>query len=553
MSRLAITALAVFASLAVPATDALAYGPEGHALVADMAQLNLNPSALAETLRLLALENAKGLDDVSSWADDYRSTHPETAQSHFVDIPLTEQSYDEQRDCHFDKDGKHSADATCVVARLAFFAQVLADHTRPDADRLVALKWVTHLVGDIHQPLHAEDNLDRGGNSIGMVFNGKANTNLHAVWDGGMIEQTYGWTLGPNYSFDHVAVKKAADDLNAAISADQRRSWMPRQELLANDIVQWANESHTLAEAAYLSLPTARSDGWDTRYQALFWPVVRLQLEKASVRLAAVLNGALGSGDRCPGVAGVAFYAGPWAGTEDQLAPEDIYQDAFCAAQFRKLRYPHGFVGVYGSARILESNRHENKRFAAANDALYKDVRAFAARWTKSHGAAFPILTGAGPGLMEAASRGATDAGGPSIGYTTYYGPSHDPRTAFWQYTDAAGHQQRIVDDGLIFTSVAVRESSMLAHSAALVIAPGGTGTEWEIFQAIETLKSNELTPVPVYLVGSRQLYWARFYSMVDDLVARGTLTHDEFYSRVQQVDSLATLFPLLEKQLIGP
>jgi len=387
---------------------------------------------------------------------------------------------------------------------------------------------------------------------VGMVFDGKT-TNLHAAWDGGMIEQHYGWTLGHNYSFDHVAVRKAAGELDAEITADQRQSWLPRQARLASDIEQWANESHALAASAYLNVPLTKSEGWDARYQAVFWPVVRLQLQKASVRLAAILNGALGTDERCPGIAGVAFYAGPWVGTEDKLAPEDVYRDAYCAAQFRQQRFPHGFVGVYGSSRILESNRNGNRRFAAANDALYKDVRAFAARWTRSHGAAYPILTGAGPGLMEAASRGAAEAGGPSIGYTTYYGPSRDPRMAFWQFTDSAGNKQRIISDGLIFTSVAVRESSMLAHSAAIVIAPGGTGTDWEIFQAIETLKSNELTPVPVYLVGSRKLYWARFHSMIDELVVRGTLTHDEFYSRVKEVERLDDLVPLLEKQLIRP
>ena len=143
MPRHAIAASITLALTALAARPAFAYGPEGHALVADMAQSDLTPAALAETLRLLALEQAKGLDDISSWADDYRSSHPETAQSHFVDIPLAAQSYDEQRDCHFDKDGKRTPDATCVVARLASFAQVLADRTRPDAERLVALKWVT--------------------------------------------------------------------------------------------------------------------------------------------------------------------------------------------------------------------------------------------------------------------------------------------------------------------------------------------------------------------------------------------------------------------------
>ena len=123
--------------------------------------------------------------------------------------------------------------------------------------------------------------------------------------------------------------------------------------------------------------------------------------------------------------------------------------------------------------------------------------------------------------------------------------PKHDPRAAFWQFGG-----KPIITDGLIFTSVAVRESSMLAHSAAIVIAPGGTGTEWEIFQTVETLKSNELTPVPLFLVGNKSVHWARFYDMVDDMVERGTLRHDEFYSRVTHVENPDDLFTAIQARL---
>ena len=108
------------------AADVQAYGPEGHALVADMAEIHLMPGARTEIVRLLALEGAKGLDDVSSWADDYRSSHPEAGPGHFVDIPLLEQAYDEARDCHFDRDNKRVAELTCVVARLPYFARIWA-------------------------------------------------------------------------------------------------------------------------------------------------------------------------------------------------------------------------------------------------------------------------------------------------------------------------------------------------------------------------------------------------------------------------------------------
>lgn len=249
---------------------------------------------------------------------------------------------------------------------------------------------------------------------------------------------------------------------------------------------------------------------------------------------------------RCPSVQGVvAFYAGPYLGTEDKLSPADFFLDHYCADLFKRSKYPNGFVGVYGSSRISENSSLANPAIAAANNDLYRGLRAFADKWTRTYGAQYPILTGAGPGLMEAASRGATDAGGPSIGYTTYYDPKHDPRVAFWQLGG-----KPIITDGLIFTSVVVRESAMIAHSAAIVIAPGGTGTEWEIFQAVETIKSNQLTPVPVFLVGDKSVHWTKFYAMVDDMVERGTLRHDEFYSRVTHVENLDDLFAAVQARL---
>jgi hypothetical protein len=183
-------------------------------------------------------------------------------------------------------------EATCVVAKLAQFVLVLGDKSKPDADRLVALKYIVHFVGDIHQPFHAVDNLDKGGNGIALVYHGQT-TNLHAVWDGGIIEKQYGWTLGPNYSFDHAAVGQAAKLLDAQITAEQRAAWRPQFAALQDNIVQWANESHALSAFGYIGVPTVKWTGWEDQYQAACWPVIRTQVQKASVRLASLLNAAL--------------------------------------------------------------------------------------------------------------------------------------------------------------------------------------------------------------------------------------------------------------------
>lgn len=276
-------------------SDAYAWGPEGHAIVADIAEAHLTNAAEAEVVRLLAVEGSHHLDDISSWADDYRESHPETGPGHFVDIPLSAKGYVEKRDCHYDKDGQKVADLTCVVYELPFYTKMLADHGQPDSARLEALKWVVHFTGDIHQPLHAEDNnKDKGGNDVHLTYYGEK-TNLHAVWDGGVIEHQFSWKLGPNYSFDHQAVKAEAGKIDSAITQSQRAAWAPPGLVsgIGADAVAWANATHALAPLAYKKLPANKGPPWEDAYQAYAWQVIQKQLSIAGVRLAEILNEAL--------------------------------------------------------------------------------------------------------------------------------------------------------------------------------------------------------------------------------------------------------------------
>jgi predicted Rossmann-fold nucleotide-binding protein len=201
-------------------------------------------------------------------------------------------------------------------------------------------------------------------------------------------------------------------------------------------------------------------------------------------------------------------------------------QDAYCADAFKSRHYPKGFVTVFGSSHIGEDNKAGEPTVIAANNKLDQDIREFAKQWTARYGTAYPILSGAGPGLMEAANRGAAEAA-KSIGYTTYYDPNPNPKAdpkhphggnpaaAFWRY-----NSKDIVTDGLIFSSIAMRESAMILHSAAIIIAPGGTGTEWETFQILETIKSKQLIGVPIYIVGPRDLDWKSLEARLGDMVA---------------------------------
>jgi len=274
----------------------------------------------------------------------------------------------------------------------------------------------------------------------------------------------------------------------------------------------------------------------------------------ATLLLQTVVN-AKSLSENCISTTNNASYTGLYKGVENNLSLADFNRDYTCADKFIKSKYPNRFFTIFGSSRISEKNNSGNKMIDEANDKLYQQIYNLAYKWTKHHASKYPVLSGAGPGIMEATSRGAMDAGGPSIGYTTYYGPSRkkkggDASKAFWMYRSENKKPQTIVSDGLIFTSVAVRESVMVMHSAAMVFAPGGTGTEWEIFQTIEQIKSGQLTPVPIYIVGDKEIHWKSLYNRLEDMMLRGTINREEVESLVTHIDNPEDVFELLTKDL---
>ena len=214
-----------FAVLAASKVDALAWGYEGHRIIAEIAEQFLEPEAAHRVRDLLAIENVTTLAEVSTWADQIRPQRPETRRWHFVNIPIhpaagASSGYDTARDCP-----QHE----CVVAKIEDFERLLAAPQASQRQRLEALKYVVHLIGDVHQPLHASNNDDRGGNDMVVTFRGRQ-TNLHAVWDSSII--------GPAVTGDERAYAlRLARDITLA----------ERQEWSAGDAVSWANESYGVA------------------------------------------------------------------------------------------------------------------------------------------------------------------------------------------------------------------------------------------------------------------------------------------------------------------
>lgn len=250
---------------------ALAWGEEGHRIVAEIAEQYLEPTTARQVRELLAIENTTTLAEVSTWADEIRGQRRETARWHYVNIPIhppagTPAGYDAKRDC---------PQGECVVAKIDELSAVLRDKGAPPRQRLEALKFVVHFAADIHQPLHCADDGDRGGNDIRVAFLGRQ-TNLHAVWDTGILAAA---TIGDERAY--------ALRLARSITPAELGQWR------GGSAAAWATESSDIARRLiYGEWPHGPGD-LPASYAEKAMPVVSLQLEKAAVRLAAVLNDAL--------------------------------------------------------------------------------------------------------------------------------------------------------------------------------------------------------------------------------------------------------------------
>ena len=177
-------ALVASLSLALLPMPAQAWGLLGHRLVALLAWDDLTPDTRRQIDALLQDEPDPTLAGIAGWADDLRKNDAvlgrQTANWHFVNIGEHDCAYQRRRDC---------PGGDCVVEAIRTQTAILADARRPRAERLQALKFVVHFVGDAHQPLHAGYGRDKGGNDAQINWNGRG-TNMHTLWDSRMLVST---------------------------------------------------------------------------------------------------------------------------------------------------------------------------------------------------------------------------------------------------------------------------------------------------------------------------------------------------------------------------
>lgn len=269
-ARLSVFFLALLLSLSGAVRPACAFGALGHQAIAALAEGMLTPRAKAEVDALLAPYAASGgpatLASVSTWADEIRMLRPHTRPWHYVTIQIGEAGYDSAR-----------ADSSNVIKALKGQLGVLA---RPDAGRYAreeALKWVVHLVGDLHQPLHAGEDRDKGGNLAKVQVN-RRTYNLHEVWDHVILERL------------HLPLDSLLPMLKRRMAADTGFA----ARYARGTVESWADDTHAKARACYLVNGRLLRKGIKAQLDKAYLDAATLtlldQMQKGAVRLAFALN-----------------------------------------------------------------------------------------------------------------------------------------------------------------------------------------------------------------------------------------------------------------------
>ena len=267
-------------ALVLPASLS-AWNGQGHRLVALVAANHLTPVARQQVPTLLGSET---LADVAVWADQYLLGNNQTSYWHYVNIPPDAAAYDRDRDCPRQPGvaagGRGDTWRDCVVDRIRYNQERLADTSLDRADRAIALKFLVHLVGDVHQPLHALG-VERGGNGIRVSVFGSATCryddgtphpcNLHGVWDTALI--TRRGLSDPQYVAQLEGIITQRDWSAAAVGTPDA----------------WVMESHAAAKRA---LVPAEGD-IDEAYYRTHIATVDERLALGGWRLASLVNRAL--------------------------------------------------------------------------------------------------------------------------------------------------------------------------------------------------------------------------------------------------------------------
>ena len=263
--------LVLATALALAPSPALAWGKTGHRVVAAIADTQLSGLARAHVREILG--GAESLDEAANWPDEMRS-----APGAFWQKTATPWHYVTLNGIIYD----HAPPEGDALEALAHFRAVLQDPKARLADKQLALRFVVHIVGDLHQPLHVGKCCDRGGNEVKVKWFGR-DANLHSVWDTLLVDEE-------QLSFTEMATK-----LERHTSDRDVIDWW---DINPRD---WISESAQAREQIYAGVPPpSKPKNKKAKGEALpdlsygfvfkFTPLMERRLQQAGVRLAAYLN-----------------------------------------------------------------------------------------------------------------------------------------------------------------------------------------------------------------------------------------------------------------------
>ncbi|HMI18684.1 MAG TPA: S1/P1 nuclease [Sphingomonas sp.] len=285
MIRFRFSALFAALALLLLPSPAFAWWEYGHETTAEVAMKLVKPRTKQSILVLLKQQKvletpkcpARTIEQASVWPDCIKTLGDRFSYAfswHFQDVEICKQ-FDLKEPC---------ANGNCVSSQIARAQRMVADRELPTRDRLMALAFLVHFVGDLHQPLHgAEHDGDQGGNKVKASYGVIPRTNLHSIWDGLLAERAIS------------SPPPGADGILSEVLPEQRA------ELAKGTIQDWGRESWEIAKTqVYGSViadpcakPAPEKVAMDEATIERLIPVVRLQVAKGGIRLARLLDEAL--------------------------------------------------------------------------------------------------------------------------------------------------------------------------------------------------------------------------------------------------------------------
>ncbi|VXC97911.1 S1/P1 nuclease [Oceanicaulis sp. 350] len=243
--------------LAVGSTPAFGWGKTGHRVTGAIAEQHLSEEAREHVRVILGVET---LAEASTWPDFMRASdeafwREQAGPYHYVTVPEG-QTYAEVG---------HPPQGDAVFA-LERFAETLRDPNATLEEKQLALRFTVHIIGDLHQPLHAGNGTDRGGNDVRVTWFGDS-TNLHSVWDTRMVDH------------EQLSYSEMTEWLSAQITPELASDWMTA------DPDVWVAESTAIRDTIY---PDSDRLSWNYAFEHR--DTMRTRLSQGGLRIAAYLN-----------------------------------------------------------------------------------------------------------------------------------------------------------------------------------------------------------------------------------------------------------------------